>query len=153
MRENDIEDAWIIGDASAPRALSEAVFDGHRLAREIDSPNPAMALPFIRERVRWDGGAVRLRRRKARLPPFDEARDSLREVGPSRGSGERRSRLVVARREIHRGSIAELLLDIRNGGGRAVSRQLVRVAHGLLEHVLARGHELDQADLARPPRR
>ena len=59
MRENDIEDAWIIGDASAPRALSEAVFDGHRLAREIDSPNPGIALPFIRERARWDGGAVR----------------------------------------------------------------------------------------------
>ena len=26
------------------------IFDGHRLAREIDSPNPARPLPFIRER-------------------------------------------------------------------------------------------------------
>ena len=58
MRENEIEGAWLIGDASAPRPLAEVVFDGHRLGREIDSPNPAIALPFIRERARWDGGAV-----------------------------------------------------------------------------------------------
>ena len=38
-----------IGDAVAPRLLSEAVFDGHRLAREIDSPDPATPLPFRRE--------------------------------------------------------------------------------------------------------
>ena len=35
-----------IGDAVAPRLLSEAVFDGHRLAREIDSPDPATPLPY-----------------------------------------------------------------------------------------------------------
>jgi len=40
-----------IGDAVAPRLLSEAVFDGHRLAREIDSPDPATPLPFRRERT------------------------------------------------------------------------------------------------------
>jgi dimethylamine/trimethylamine dehydrogenase len=39
-----------IGDAVAPRLLSEAIFDGHRLAREIDSPDPAVPLPFRRER-------------------------------------------------------------------------------------------------------
>jgi dimethylamine/trimethylamine dehydrogenase len=39
-----------IGDAVAPRLLSEAVFDGHRLAREIDSPTPATPLPYRRER-------------------------------------------------------------------------------------------------------
>lgn len=59
IRDNDIEGIWIIGDASAPRPLPDVVFDGHRLAREIDSPNPAIALPFIRERPRWDDGAVR----------------------------------------------------------------------------------------------
>ncbi len=40
-----------IGDAVAPRMLSEAVFDGHRLAREIDSPDPATPLPYRRERT------------------------------------------------------------------------------------------------------
>ncbi|MGC8470959.1 MAG: hypothetical protein ACP5PM_01515 [Acidimicrobiales bacterium] len=37
-----------IGDAVAPRMTSEAVFDGHRLAMEIDSANPAAALPVDR---------------------------------------------------------------------------------------------------------
>jgi hypothetical protein len=31
----------------------DAIFDGHRLAREIDSPDPAIPLPFIRERRLW----------------------------------------------------------------------------------------------------
>jgi dimethylamine/trimethylamine dehydrogenase len=39
-----------IGDAVAPRFISEAVFDGHRLAREIDAPDPTWPLPFDRER-------------------------------------------------------------------------------------------------------
>jgi dimethylamine/trimethylamine dehydrogenase len=43
----------MIGDASAPRMIPDSIFDGHRLAREIDSPNPAMPLPFIRERRLW----------------------------------------------------------------------------------------------------
>lgn len=54
LRANGIEGVWIIGDASAPRPLPEVVFDGHRLAREIDSPDPSIALPFIRERARWE---------------------------------------------------------------------------------------------------
>jgi dimethylamine/trimethylamine dehydrogenase len=43
----------VIGDASAPRMLVDSIFDGHRLAREIDSPHPEMPLPFIRERRLW----------------------------------------------------------------------------------------------------
>jgi len=39
-----------IGDAVAPRMPSEAVFDGHRLAREIESDDPSVPLPFLRER-------------------------------------------------------------------------------------------------------
>jgi len=39
-----------IGDCVLPSLIAEAVFSGHRLAREIDSPNPAVALPYIRER-------------------------------------------------------------------------------------------------------
>ena len=37
------------GDCIHPRQLAEVIFDGHRLAREIDSPDPATPLPFIRE--------------------------------------------------------------------------------------------------------
>jgi dimethylamine/trimethylamine dehydrogenase len=38
-----------IGDAVAPRMTSEAVFDGHRLAMEIDTADPAVALPANRQ--------------------------------------------------------------------------------------------------------
>ena len=38
-----------IGDCVEPRVIAEAVFDGHRLGREIDTPDPATPLPFIRE--------------------------------------------------------------------------------------------------------
>jgi dimethylamine/trimethylamine dehydrogenase len=39
-----------IGDCVLPSLTAEAVFSGHRLAREIDSPNPRVARPYIRER-------------------------------------------------------------------------------------------------------
>jgi dimethylamine/trimethylamine dehydrogenase len=45
-----IDGVYRIGDAVAPRMISEVIFDGHRLAREIDSPNPALPLPYLRER-------------------------------------------------------------------------------------------------------
>jgi dimethylamine/trimethylamine dehydrogenase len=53
LEREGIEGLYIIGDASAPRMIVDSIFDGHRLAREIDSPNPAMPLPFIRERRLW----------------------------------------------------------------------------------------------------
>jgi dimethylamine/trimethylamine dehydrogenase len=34
----------------APRLIADAIFDGHRLAREIDSPDPERPLPYLRER-------------------------------------------------------------------------------------------------------
>jgi len=40
-----------IGDAVAPRMISEAIFDGHRLAREIDQEDPAQPAPYRRERA------------------------------------------------------------------------------------------------------
>ena len=43
-----------IGDCVAPRILAEVVFDGHRLAREIDQPDPDVALPYLRERPMQD---------------------------------------------------------------------------------------------------
>jgi dimethylamine/trimethylamine dehydrogenase len=45
-----IEAVYRIGDCVAPRMISEAIFDGHRLAREIDGTDPSIALPFDRER-------------------------------------------------------------------------------------------------------
>jgi len=46
-----ISGLYRIGDAVAPRLISEAVFDGHRLAREIDAEDPAQPAPFLRERA------------------------------------------------------------------------------------------------------
>jgi dimethylamine/trimethylamine dehydrogenase len=46
---NGISGLYRIGDCIAPRMLIEAVYDGHRLAREIDSEDPARAKPFLRE--------------------------------------------------------------------------------------------------------
>jgi dimethylamine/trimethylamine dehydrogenase len=53
MEQEGIEAVYVIGDASAPRMIVDSIFDGHRLAREIDSPHPEMPLPFIRERRLW----------------------------------------------------------------------------------------------------
>ena len=53
LESEGIEQLFLIGDASAPRMIVDSIFDGHRLAREIDSANPAMPLPFIRERRLW----------------------------------------------------------------------------------------------------
>jgi hypothetical protein len=39
-----------MGRTRSGRLVAQAVFSGHRLAREIDSPNPDVPLPFIRER-------------------------------------------------------------------------------------------------------
>jgi hypothetical protein len=43
-----------IGDCVAPRLLAESIFDGHRMAREVDGPDPEVALPFLRERPMSD---------------------------------------------------------------------------------------------------
>jgi len=46
-----LEAVYRTGDCVAPRWLVDTVFDGHRLAREIDSPDPAVYLRTLRERV------------------------------------------------------------------------------------------------------
>jgi hypothetical protein len=48
-----IEAMYRAGDCVAPRLLADVIFDGHRLAREIDSENPAVPLPYRRERMVW----------------------------------------------------------------------------------------------------
>jgi dimethylamine/trimethylamine dehydrogenase len=45
-----LEAVYAIGDCVAPREIAECIFDGHRLAREIDALHPATALPYQRER-------------------------------------------------------------------------------------------------------
>jgi dimethylamine/trimethylamine dehydrogenase len=49
LKEAGIGGVFLIGDALAPRMISEAVFDGHRLAREIDRPDPSQPAPYARE--------------------------------------------------------------------------------------------------------
>jgi dimethylamine/trimethylamine dehydrogenase len=45
-----VEAVYRIGDCLAPRLLADVIFDGHRLAREIDAEDPAIPLPHVRER-------------------------------------------------------------------------------------------------------
>ena len=45
-----IEALYRIGDCVAPQLIADAIFSGHRLAREIDSADPATPLPYLRER-------------------------------------------------------------------------------------------------------
>jgi dimethylamine/trimethylamine dehydrogenase len=49
LEREGIEAVHRIGDCLAPRTIAENVFDGHRLAREIDSLDPATPLPYLRE--------------------------------------------------------------------------------------------------------
>jgi dimethylamine/trimethylamine dehydrogenase len=49
LEAHGIAGLYRVGDCVAPRVLADAVFDGHRLGREIDSPDPATPLPYARE--------------------------------------------------------------------------------------------------------
>jgi dimethylamine/trimethylamine dehydrogenase len=51
LRAEGVEALYRIGDCVAPRLIAEVVFDGHRLGREIDSEDPSVPLPFLRERL------------------------------------------------------------------------------------------------------
>jgi dimethylamine/trimethylamine dehydrogenase len=46
------------GDCLAPRYLIDAVFDGHRIAREFESPDPERPAAMIRERQIWGNDVV-----------------------------------------------------------------------------------------------
>ncbi len=50
LRAEGITGFYRIGDCEAPRLTADVVFSGHRLAREIDTDNPEVPLPFKRER-------------------------------------------------------------------------------------------------------
>jgi dimethylamine/trimethylamine dehydrogenase len=51
LRAHGIEALYRAGDCVAPRMLGDAIFDGHRLAREIDSGDPLVPRPYLRERA------------------------------------------------------------------------------------------------------
>jgi dimethylamine/trimethylamine dehydrogenase len=51
VRDAGIKGVFLAGDAHTPSTIAQAVFSGHRLAREIDSDDPSVPLPYIRERV------------------------------------------------------------------------------------------------------
>lgn len=55
---NGVQGIYKVGDCNAPRQISDAVFDGHRLGREFDSPHPQYPLPWIRERQLWGAETV-----------------------------------------------------------------------------------------------
>jgi dimethylamine/trimethylamine dehydrogenase len=49
LAREGIEALYRIGDCLAPRTIAENIFDGHRLAREIDTADPSKPLPYLRE--------------------------------------------------------------------------------------------------------
>ena len=49
----EIAGIYLAGDAYAPRMLADAIYDGHRMAREFEEPNPRRSKPFLRERMIW----------------------------------------------------------------------------------------------------
>jgi dimethylamine/trimethylamine dehydrogenase len=58
LEANAVEAVYRVGDCVAPRLIAEAIFDGHRLAREIDGENPAVPLPYRRERLVLAGASL-----------------------------------------------------------------------------------------------
>ncbi len=46
------------GDCLAPRYLADAVFDGHRIGRELEQPDPERPFAMIRERAIWGQPAI-----------------------------------------------------------------------------------------------
>jgi dimethylamine/trimethylamine dehydrogenase len=51
VQDAGIKGVFVAGDAHTPSTIAQAVFSGHRLAREIDSDDPSVPLPYIRERI------------------------------------------------------------------------------------------------------
>jgi dimethylamine/trimethylamine dehydrogenase len=51
--KNEIQAVYQVGDCYAPRMIADAIFEGHRVAREFESDNPQYPLPHIRERQIW----------------------------------------------------------------------------------------------------
>ena len=54
LQEAGIKSVRAIGDCDAPSTIAQAVYDGHRAARELDAPPANPDLPFRREEVSLD---------------------------------------------------------------------------------------------------
>src|SRR5437899_262035 len=52
-RDKGLERISRAGDCLAPRHLADAIFDGHRIAREFESVDPERPRAIIRERQVW----------------------------------------------------------------------------------------------------
>jgi electron transfer flavoprotein alpha subunit len=112
------EAVFRVGDCVAPRLLAEAVFDGHRLAREIDSDDPEIALPYLRERVgdSADLPPVAAPAPLAVLPPRPQpARRACEFVEDTAVAAERIDALL-------RAAGAEAVVAVGAGGGDAIER-------------------------------
>jgi dimethylamine/trimethylamine dehydrogenase len=48
---NDVNGIYQAGDCYAPRITADCVFDGHRIARELDESDPQKQGPYKRERM------------------------------------------------------------------------------------------------------
>jgi dimethylamine/trimethylamine dehydrogenase len=99
--DGELPRVFRVGDCVAPRLLAESIFDGHRLAREIDCPDPEVALPFLRERPMSD--APPSRALPEPIVPSVRPRPARREVELLEGSPDeiaRRIGLAIAGREV-----------------------------------------------------
>ncbi|MBS1881224.1 MAG: dimethylamine dehydrogenase, partial [Actinobacteria bacterium] len=56
--EAEIGGVYRIGDCVQPRHALDAIFDGHRIGMELESPDPQRPLPFIRERQIWGAPTI-----------------------------------------------------------------------------------------------
>jgi len=51
--QHEIQAIYHAGDCFAPGLIAQAIFEGHRIAREFESANPQRPQPWIRERQAW----------------------------------------------------------------------------------------------------
>ncbi len=56
--EAGIEGIYRVGDCVQPRHAMDAIFDGHRIGMELESPDPQRPQPFIRERQIWGNPTI-----------------------------------------------------------------------------------------------
>jgi dimethylamine/trimethylamine dehydrogenase len=60
LEREGIAGLYRIGDCLEPRQVADCIFDGHRLAREIDSDDPASPRPFVRENLILSSADLRI---------------------------------------------------------------------------------------------
>ncbi|MGZ4430217.1 MAG: oxidoreductase, partial [Gaiellales bacterium] len=101
-----------VGDCVAPRLLADAIFDGHRLAREIDAEQPEVALPFLRERPLAEPPRRPADGPLAALPPRPQPRP--RQGAPIEGTPEQ---IAAAIDTLVRSAGGEVIMAAGRGAG------------------------------------